>query len=220
MKSFVAILLIVMSFLVQKVISQPDNTLVVPDTKGTYESFFYLADSVIASEIASFNVAGPIYGRKPTDSLTVLALNSYKTDVVEFTDQENINVLIRTGYFNPAAHRLEYFMQSGFLYRIDGRFFWGIDGKVPLKRILNIQADINGSKITIPQVAYIDIFEPNLCARQSLFGRIHCGVAVYASNDGERVYIYMRNGKIPCLYEVTWIFSNGRYMGRVVDYAY
>jgi hypothetical protein len=205
--------------LTTKSFSQSDNTLVIPDIKAENEGFFHLHDTLLAGEIASFNVVGRIYGRKPSEPLQVYSLGSLDPYTVEFWHDDNL-VIIEAGRFHPGMHRLEFYRRSGFLYKIDGRFYWGNDGKIPDKRVTNIRVVINGRQVPIPRAAFSDIFEPNLCGRRTLFGRIQCGVAVYESQCGERVYVYMRNGTIPTLYEVTWIFREGRYVGRVVDYAY
>lgn len=198
---------------------QRDPALVVTHFDRQKEGFFYLADSIIASELASFNFAGPVYRQKPSEPLVVFSVQDVRANSVRFEFQKN-SVYIETGRFRPGNHRLQYFKRSAYLHKIDGRYFWGIDGKVPQRRINSLQVEIDGSAVRIPVSAFNDIFEPNLCIRMFITGRVECETAVFASNDGERVYIYMRNGTIPNLYEITWIFRNGKYIGRVIDYAY
>jgi hypothetical protein len=199
--------------------AQRDPALVVTHLDRQKEGFFYLADSIIASELASFNFAGPVYRQKPSEPLIPFAAEDVRSSSVRF-ELDNHSVFIETGRFRPGSHRLQYFQRSGYLYKIDGRYFWGIEGKVPQTRINSIQVVINGQSTRFPGYAYSDIFEPNLCIRMFISGRINCETAVYVSRDGERIYIYMRNGTIPNLYEITWIFRNGKYIGRVIDYAY
>ena len=198
---------------------QRDPALVVAHPDRKKEGFFYLADSVIASELASFNFVGRIYGQKPSEPLISFPLKSVSSNTVEFS-HENHSVFIETGRFRSTRHHLKYFRLSGYLYKIDGRYFWGIDGKVPRRQIETLQVVIDENPVKIPSYAYNDIFEPNLCIRYLFSRTVSCDVAVYLSNDGERIYIYMQNGEIPSLYEITWIFRRGKYIGRVVDFAY
>lgn len=197
---------------------QGHNTLVVADSRGEYESFFYLADSVIAGEMASFTVAGPIYGRKPLGGLQAFDAESFDRHQASFR-LGNHKVVIKTTDFNPDMHYLEYYRRSGYLHKIDGSYFWGIDGKIPRRQISHVQIIIDGQPAKLPLRAYHDIYEPNVCSR-TLFGKLRCQMSVFLSEDGQRLYVYMQNGRIPSLYEVTWIFGNGRYLGRVVDFAY
>ncbi|TVQ18564.1 MAG: hypothetical protein EA361_01290 [Bacteroidetes bacterium] len=198
---------------------QRDPALVVTHFERKKEGFFYLADSIIASELASFNFAGPVYRQKPSEPLIPFTVENVRASSVRF-ELDNHSVFIETGRFRPGSHRLQYFQRSGYLLKIDGRYFWGIDGKVPQRRINALQVVIDGNAARIPVSAYNDLFEPNLCIRMFISGRLECEAAVFASHDGERVYIYMRNGTIPNLYEVTWVFRNGKYVGRVIDFAY
>lgn len=201
------------------VIGQRDPALVVTHFDRQKEGFFYLADSIIASELASFNFVGRIYRQKPSEPLIAFDVSEVSTGSAGFK-YGNSSVYIETGRFRPAQHHLQYYRRSAWLYKIDGRFYWGIEGKVPLRKIENMSVVIDGKSVRMANYAYNDIFESNLCVRMFITGRVECETAVYVSQDGERIYIYMRNGKIPSLYEITWIFRNGRYIGRVIDYAY
>jgi hypothetical protein len=195
-----------------------DNTLVVADSKTTSESFFYLRDSVIISELTTFNVSGTIYGREPSSPLIKFNAHMFDRDHVAFFKGESSVVLLAAN-FRADSHRLEYIINTGYLYKIDGHPYWGIDGKTPRRKIDKIKVVFNGQQVLIPHSAYFDLFEPNLC-RRSIFGKMNCDVGVYASHDGRRLYIHMENGTIPNLYEVTLIIIDGKYRGRVVDFAY
>ncbi|MBW6480837.1 MAG: hypothetical protein K0B37_15515 [Bacteroidales bacterium] len=214
---FVSFLLLVFDF--KEAYCQRDPALVVAHPDRKKEGFFYLSDSVIASELASFNFVGRIYRQKPSEPLISFPVESVSSNSVEFA-YENHTVFIETGRFRPSRHHLKYYRMSGYLHKIDGRYFWGIDGKVPQRQIETFKVVIDEIPINIPLNAYNDIFEPNLCIRMVFSGTIRCNTAVYISHEGERIYIHMRNGEIPSLYEVTWVFRHGKYLGRVVDFAY
>lgn len=198
---------------------QRDPALVVVFPERKKEGFYYLSDSVIASEIASFNFVGNIYGCRPSPPLISYTLIEMSHSRVVFRHEDN-QLIIETGAFRPDRQRLQFYRRSGYLYKIDGRYFYGNDGKIPHRKILSINAIIKGDTLPLPTYAFVDIFEPNLCLRKFFPSRIDCHVAVYGSLDRKRVYVYMHIGQIPYLYEITWIIRKGKYVGRVVDYAY
>lgn len=194
---------------------------VVPDPKAEYESFFQLTDSVLVREIGSFSFAGSIIGLKGQADLEQFEVLELDGTQVEFIDpQGELRVQIQTRRFDPAAHRLEYFGRTGFLLRINGRPFWGIDGRTPTRAVGSVRIFRGLEFQGIPAYAISDIFEPNLCRQSLIRGRISCNSMAFRSADGRRIYIHMFNGRIPSLYEVTWIIRDGRYAGRVVGYAY
>lgn len=195
------------------------GVIVVPDSKGMYESFFALRDSVMRSEIGSFSFTGSILGL--TDKA---ALREF--DVLAQTDNtitlflDHIKVHIARGSFIRTGRRFNYYGPYGYIYKIDGRNFWGFDGSVPERQIYSIEVFYGQQRIQLPHASYRDIFEPNFCFRSRLFKPVECHAKAFLSEDGERIYIYMKNSRIPSLYEVCWIITNGKYTGRVVDYAY
>lgn len=194
---------------------------VVHDPKAEYESFFLLTDSVLRREIGSFSFAGSLLGYKGGAELEQFEVLELDAQRVEFVDpQGELRVVIQTGRFDPAAHRLEYFGRTGFLVRIDGRPFWGIDGRMPARTLESVRVVSGLTFKSLPDQAIRDIFEPNLCRRSLIRGRLSCQAMVFRSEDGRRLYIHMFNGRIPSLYEVTWIIRDGRYSGRVAGYAY
>lgn len=196
-----------------------DDSYVVPDPKGMMESFFSVTDSVIRAEVGSFTFTGSIAGLSSGEQLKQFGVAAL-TDHTITLELDDISVRIARMKFFPSAHQIEYWGDRGYVHRIDGRYFWGFDGSMPKQRIVGIDVFFGDERVRMPQSAYRDIFEPNFCSRPSLFGRRVCHSKAFLSTDGERLYIYMRNSRIPSLYEVTWIFRNGRYIGRIVDYAY
>ncbi len=192
---------------------------VVPDYKGSAESFFSISDSLIRREAGSFSFAGSLAGLHGETELTPFGVYAQTESNITLA-HEQVKVYIGTAHFVPGRHSFEYFGHRGYVYKINGRHFWGIDGQVPSRQVVAVRIYYGDRRVDLPTRAFRDIFEPNFCFRTSLLGSRECHSKAFMSADGERIYIYMRNGRIPSLYEVTWIISRGEYLGRVVDYAY
>ncbi len=195
------------------------DVVVVPDSKGFYESFFSLGDSIIRREIGSFTFTGSLVGLSGRADLTELDVLS-QTEYTITIGTDDVKVHIARGHFMSSAHRLSYYGPYGYVYMIDGRNFWGFDGRVPEMRLYSVNVFFGERRVSVPQSAQNDIYEPNFCFRPRMFRPVECYPRVFQSVDGRRLYIYMLNSRIPSLYEVCWIFIDGKYAGRIVDYAY
>lgn len=214
----ILLLMVVMTLGLSEVYSQTD-VVVVPDSKGLYESFFSLKDSVMRAEIGSFSFIGSIIGLSNKASLREFEVQSQTYYSITLI-LDDLKIHIVRGPFNQALHRLSYYGPYGYVYKIDGRFFWGFDGRVPVQKLYAVDAYFGQKRLELPRAAFRDIYEPNFCTPRRLFRAEQCYTRAFLSEDGKRIYIYMLNSKIPSLYEVTWIISKNRYIGRVVDYAY
>ncbi len=199
--------------------SPQEGDYVVPDYKGMMESFFSVTDSVIRKEAGSFTFTGSIAGLTNKASLRQFELYSL-TDHTITLALDDMKIHISRGPFFSAVHQIERFGPQGYVYRINGRPFWGFDGSVPNQRIVNVHFFDGDQRMELPGKAIRDIFEPNFCTRRGLFRQPECSSKAFVSDDGKRIYVYMKNSRKPSLYEVTWIISEGRYIGRIVDYAY
>ncbi|TVR42828.1 MAG: hypothetical protein EA394_02645 [Bacteroidia bacterium] len=192
---------------------------VVPDYKGSAESFFSLKDTIIRQEVGSFTFIGSLLGLTGKASLREFELYGFSHQTLTLVLGEK-SVFISRAPFHPSLHRISYFGPHNYVYLIDGRYFWGFDGRLPSQRLLSVHVSDGVERMSLPHRAIRDIFEPNFCKRRLLFGRIECQARAFLSEDGKRIYIYMVNSRVPSLYEVTWIIRKGEYLGRVVDYAY
>ncbi len=192
---------------------------VVPDYKGAAESFFSLSDSTLRAEVGSFTFTGSIIGLSGKVPLRQFELQSITHHTITLGLDE-LRVHVSRAPFFAEAHRIDYFGPQNYVYRIDGRFFWGFDGSLPRHRLVNVHLFKGDQRLSLPNRAFRDIFEPNFCSRRGLFSRHECYTKAFLSEDGRRIYIHMQNSRVPSLYEVTWIIVDGQYVGRVVDYAY
>lgn len=198
-----------------------------PDPKRNNESFAELSDSLIKRDIASFSLAGS--SQNQTDSfpeikLTVIPL-IWCGDSGMYFEKGNIIALDRRFYvnaakFDTAGHKLTY--AGGKLVQIDGNACWGTDGAVPkqrLKRITYIRGEY--FDVDLPDNAFADLYEPVFCTGKVATGKRNVenisNSKAFISEDGKRVYLYMRNGAGNSSYEVTWVIQGGKYLTRVVD---
>ncbi len=214
----ILLFMVIVAWSLHQVYSQTD-VVVVPDSKGLYESFFSLKDSTMRAEIGSFSFIGSIVGLSNNVSLREFGVQS-QTNYSITLILDDLKIHIVRGPFNQALHRLSYYGPFGYVYKIDGRFFWGFDGRVPNQKLYAVYVYFGQERLELPQSAFRDIYEPNFCTPRRLFRSEQCHTRAFLSEDGNRIYIYMLNSKIPSLYEVSWIINDKRYIGRVVDYAY
>ena len=210
---------LIISLCVHRPLYSQRDILVVPDSKGFYESFFSLGDSTIRAEIGSFSFTGSLVGLSGAVELTEFDVLT-QTEYTITLGSNDVMVHIARGPFISSAHSLSYYGPYGYVYKIDGRNFWGYDGSVPQRRVYSVNVYYDEHKVSVPQTAHRDIFEPNFCFRPRLFRPEECFARAFRSADGRRLYVYMLNSRIPSLYEVCWIFIDGKYTGRIVDYAY
>lgn len=200
----------------------PDDFFVIADYKGLAESYFRLRDSVLKAEVGSFSFIGYLLEVPPDEGLEEFQMIDYDSDSIVL-QHKNKQVIVTTSRFRTFEHDLGYISGGSYLYLIDGKRYWGVNGRVPHKKISQVEVKINDKTIELPCEAFADLFDPNLCRRNLLFfirERIECRTRAFVSHDGNRIFIHMTNARIPHLYEVTWIIRNGKYAGRIVDYAY
>ncbi len=204
---------------VHRPLTPQQNVVVVPDSKGFYESFFSLSDSTIRAEIGSFSFTGSLVGLAGMSDLKefdVMSQTEYTITLV----LDELKVHIARGPFITSGHRLSHYGPYGYVYKIDGSSFWGFDGSVPQRRLYSVNIYFDEHTLSLPNSAYRDIYEPNFCSRPRLFRPEVCHTKAFRSADEKRIYVYMLNSRIPSLYEVCWIIIDGKYAGRIVDYAY
>ncbi len=201
---------------------ETDDYFVLADYKGLAESYFRLRDSILKAEVGSFSFIGYLLRVEPDDGLNEFQMTDYGPDSIVL-QHKNKQVIVTSTRFRTFEHDLGYVSDGTYLYLIDGKRYWGYNGRVPHRKISRVEVKIDNKTIELPSEAFADLFDPNLCRRNLLFfirERIECRTKAFVSNDGSRIYIHMTNARIPHLYEVTWIIRNGKYDGRIVDYAY
>lgn len=195
-------------FVAQSFAQNPD----IPDSRRKTESFERFHTPALRAELATFTLAGigEGVGALPLKKVSYTSLSK---DSIVF-DGEGIKAEVKIAPFDPTKHKLYY--DDKYLVRIDRRPYYGNYGKVPKTEISNVMVIIRGDTIPIPPAAYNDLHNLN-------FTYLDKGVerttdAVYISNDGQRVYLYLFSKDITGSYEVTWIIQDRRYLRRILDY--
>lgn len=198
-----------MFFVAQTLAQNPD----MPDSRRKTESFERFHTPDIRAELATFTLAGIGEGA-PTTPLVKVPYSSIGEDSIVF-EGSGIKAEVKTAPFDPAKRKLNY--DDKYLVRIDRRPYYGGDyGKVPKTEISNVTVIIRGDTVVIPPTAYSDLFNLN-------FTYLDKGVerttdAVYISQVGQRVYLYLYSRSQKGSYEVTWIIQDRRYLRRILDY--
>lgn len=183
-----------------------------PDSRRKTESFQRFHTPDIRSEIATFTLAGIGEGA-PITPLENVPYTSIGKDSIVFEGQ-GIKAEVKTAPFDPSKHKLNY--DDKYLVRIDRRAYYGDYNHVPKTEISNITVIIRGDTVAIPPTAYNDLF--NLHFTYNDKGVERTTDAVYISQVGQRVYLYLYSRNTYGNYEVTFIIQDRRYLRRVLDY--
>lgn len=183
-----------------------------PDSRRKTESFERFHTKDVRAELSTFTLAGIGEGAATTP-LEKVSFTSVAEDSIVF-EGNGIKAEVKTAPFDPAKHKLNY--DDKYLVRIDRRPYYGDYGKIPKTEISNITMIIRGDTVVIPPLAYSDLF--NLHFTYLDKGVERTTDAVYISQVGQRVYLYLYSKNRSGSYEVTWIIQDRRYLRRILDY--
>lgn len=184
-----------------------------PDSRRKTESFERYHTPDVRAELATFTLAGIGEGA-PTTPLQKVPYTSIGNDSIVF-EGNGIKAEVKIAAFDPAKHKLNY--DDKYLERIDHRPYYGDYGTIPKTEITNVTMIIRGDTIAIPPAAYNDLF--NLHFTYLDKGVERTTDAVYISQAGQRVYLYVYSRNRTGSYEVTWIIQDRRYLRRILDYG-
>lgn len=180
------------------------------------EMEFHTKEKIFYQELYMINQFSQYGDTIQKNKLQEFSLKNYSDTSVSFI-LENITVEIADEIFVPEAHHLRYFKGLNFLGYIDGKPIFGTHGKLPGRKIKTIKF-INGSEeIKIPNKALRSLYNLNFCWKVNDGSSLICYTHAYRSADKQRIYVDMVNSDGAGTYEVTWIFKDGKYFGRVVD---
>ncbi len=199
-----------------------DDYFVLTDYKALQESYFRLGDSLLKTEIGSFTFIGSILDVQPHAGLREFDIQYLSHDSLLLL-LDDYRIYITASRFRTFEHQLGFVPGERYLRYIDGNPYWGYNGRVPNRKLGAVFIDTGNEYIELPYHSYADLFEPNLCRKRRFLifnERINCYTRAFLSADTKRLYIHMSNSREPLKYEVTWIIRNGRYAGRIVDYAH
>jgi hypothetical protein len=185
-----------------------------PDYRSKRDNFAKITDKDIRADVASFALAAvdESIGKAQLKSVPI---KEYGNNFMSF-ENDNIQVTIRTGVFDPHKHKL--MMSESHLLRIDGKpYYGGIYGLPPRTTVESVTVIVGKDTVPIPPTAYFDLYDPKFSFNESGTTRTRNGV--FLSNDKHSFYIYMLNidnhGS-----EFTWVIRDKQYLRRVVDFGF
>jgi hypothetical protein len=185
-----------------------------PDFRNKKDNFAKINDKDIRNDVASFALAA-LDESIGKGQLQTVPVKDYGTDFVKYSN-DNITVIIKTGYFSPTKHKL--MMPDKHLLRIDGKpYYGGIYGELPHTTIESVTVLIGKDTVPIPATAYFDLYDPKFSFSENGATRSRNGV--YLSNDKRTFYIYMLNIDNKGV-EYTWVIRDKQYLRRVVDFGF
>lgn len=119
--------------------------------------------------------------------------------------KDSLLVTVNRARFRKKDHKLKFDKDNdNLLLKIDGREYSGDDGEIPTYAITKVVVTINGKQVIVPDVAFNDLYEPNLT-----------NIAITTVSGKQ--YVAMFNSDGAGAYTVIWIFKDGKYAGRYVD---
>ena len=186
-----------------------------PDYRSKKDIFSRVAEKDIRSDIASYSMGGidESIGKLPLKTIPATAFGS---NFISFGN-DNIQVTITGGVFNPYKHKLGYYDEK-YLVKIDNKPYFGNYGKVPKTTIENVSVVIDNDTVPVPAAAYVDLYNPVFTINEH--GVQKTNNKVYLSADGHKVYVYMLKQEQGGSYEVTWVIQDKKYLRRVVDFGF
>ena len=182
------------------------------DTRRKTESYARFHYGTLRADLATFTLAGTSesVGAPPLKKIDYSALNDSS---ITFQG-DGIKAIVKIAPFNAAKNKLYY--DGKYVIKIDRRTYYGDYGNVPNTYISDVSLIVNHDTVLIPKIVYSDLF--NLHFTYSDKGVQRTRDAVYFSNDGHYIYLYLFCKNNSGSYEVTWIFQDNKYLRRVLDY--
>jgi len=184
----------------------------ITDTRKKNEGFKKLQPANVRADVATFALGGiaESVGKNPLQKINYTAI----TDSTMIFEGEGIKAVVKLEAFIPENHKLTYDEKT--LTKIDKRAYYGNYGQLPKTTITSVLMIIDGDTVLVPPTAYQDIHDLHFVYSDKGTPRTRNGV--FRSADGKNYYLYLFSKDDKNTYEVTWIFAEGKYFRRVLDY--
>ena len=185
-----------------------------PDFRSKKDNFSKIREQDIRNDVASFSLAAldESIGKA---QLAKVPVKDYGASFMSF-QSENVQVVIRTGIFNPKQHKL--MKQEEHVLRIDGKPYYGTaPGELPHTTIESITVIVGKDTVPVPANAYFDLYDPKFSYNEGGATRTRNGV--FLSNDKHTFYIYMFSNDNFGV-EYTWVIRDRQYLRRIVDFGF
>jgi hypothetical protein len=184
------------------------------DYRNKKESFTKIPEKDVRADVASFAIGGidESIGKLP---LTKIGVSKYESNFMSF-ERDNIKVVITTGRFDPAQHKLT--KDGDHIVKIDNKPYYGNYGEMPTNHIQSLTILIDKDTVAIPPTAYTDLCNVSFTYRDKA-GTERSNNGIYLSKDNRKVYVYLLNKDGDGGYEVTWVIQDKKFLRRVLDYG-
>lgn len=109
--------------------------------------------------------------------------------------------------FIPSQNKIS--RKDGFVNKINGKQFWGMDGGMPTREYKSITVSMCKRSIDIPPMAFNNLYEPNLFSTEANYDK-----------DNDILYLHSMNSDGAGGYIVVWVIEKGQYKGRYVYHGF
>lgn len=186
-----------------------------PDYRNKKESFTKVTDKPIRLDLATFTMGG-VEESIGKEKLRKIAPDYYTKNVLHIKG-DDIEVSVTLAPFDAGGKKLK--MAGEHLVKIDNKPLYGSYGQTPQTRIKEVKVIIKKDTILLPPAAFDDLFNMNFTYKDN--NKVErTANAIYFAPHGNRFYVYLLSRDATGSYEVTWIFENGVYLRRVLDYGF
>lgn len=153
------------------------------------------------------------------DSIERIALTSFNDTFVEINSNE-FRIFISSETFDSTKHKIDRIPHTNYIYLVDGKPFYGLDGGISNYRIGLINVFYQGKKVIVPKEEFNDLFAPNygcVDARDYYGNSKYCYNYFYKCKYSNYYFLLMSNSDAAGSYKVIWIFKGDKYIMRVID---
>lgn len=186
-----------------------------PDYRNKKESFTKVTDKPIRLDLATFTMGG-VEESIGKEKLRKIAPDYYTKNVLHIKG-DDIEVSVTLAPFDAGGKKLK--MAGEHLVKIDNKPLYGSYGQTPQTKIKEVKVIIKKDTILLPPAAFDDLFNMNFTYKDN--NKVErTANAIYFAPHGNRFYVYLLSRDATGSYEVTWIFENGVYVRRVLDYGF
>ncbi len=142
-----------------------------------------------------------------------LKFNPYfmNDSIIKLKTNNGYEIIMTSTKFQKKKHALQK-NSKGYICRIDNKIFFGTDETEPLEEFKSIQVKLNNKTIGLDKKEYSDLYNP--------FFKYGNESRIYILQDKKNEYLlilmYASDGA--GAYATMWIFKNGKYISRIVDF--
>ena len=139
-------------------------------------------------------------------TIPVLTNDNYKITL----KKDNIKVILTEQKFEKSKHKFSFYKEAkDQIELVDNKKYWGRDGGLPTSEYKSIEVTIRQRKISLPKIAFENLYEPSLYNTQVNYDK---------TND--IIYIQSMNSDGAGSYEVIWKIEKGVYKDRYIAYGF